>query len=138
MPHSGSPREGRASATSDGVNMQISRMQRILHGEPVPDKQWTVYYNDCSLLTRLMISIFGIRGCQRIDCDYIMAGTESGDMTMMIVCDGNNVRGLNVWTSQIEQIVCNWGMDEIITTAQNLIAKMLSSSQNDCNEEMYG
>jgi len=49
----------------------MSRIRRILFGEPKANKQWSVWYYDNSISSRILKFLFGIRGCYRIDADNI-------------------------------------------------------------------
>lgn len=115
----------------------MSRLRRILFGESAPTRQWTVYYDDRSVLTRILKLLFGMRGCNRIDCDYIVFGSNEVNLVLLIIKEGQTARGINIWMDQVDMFTCNWGMSEIIETAENLAASLLNAHTSSDMDDIY-
>lgn len=85
----------------------MSRIRRIIFGEPETKKQWTVWYYDNSISSRILKFLFGTRGCYRVDADNISYHMSATGFFLMYneEADGSDY----IWTLQIEKYKMNFG-----------------------------
>lgn len=85
----------------------MSRIRRIIFGEPETKKQWTVWYYDNSISSRILKFLFGTRGCYRVDADNISYHMSATGFFLMYneEADGSEY----IWTLQIEKYRMNFG-----------------------------
>jgi hypothetical protein len=129
----------------------MSRIRRIIFGEPETKKQWTVWYYDNSISSRILKFLFGTRGCYRVDADninYLMSAT--GFFLMYNEeADGSEY----IWTLQIEKYKMNFGYKqsqqememkyeelkkENITAYAEELAKVVPTNQIPTQGNMFG
>jgi len=104
-------------------------LHRLIHGEPVAEKHWTVYYYDMSWVSRILKTLFGLRGCYRFDCDDLyFRNFPSGFASMINKKEGT---GSFIWALQVEQYICNFGYNEIVRNVEQeaLDAMTLAAEQ---------
>jgi hypothetical protein len=105
----------------------MSRIRRILFGEPPANKQWTVWYYDNCISSKLLKVLFGTRGCYRVDCDHINFFIPA---TGFIVMHNSEKDGAEyVWTLQIEKYKMNFGYDDNIKTVQKKYEEMANDGK---------
>src|SRR5574343_479331 len=85
----------------------MSRIRRIIFGENENKKQWTVWYYDNSISSRILKFLFGTRGCYRVDADNINYHMSATGFFLMYneEVDGSEY----IWTLQIEKYKMNFG-----------------------------
>lgn len=115
----------------------MSRLRRILFGEKLATRQWTVYYDDRSFTTKVLKALFGLKGSHRIDCDYIVFGSNELALILLVIKEESGTRGINVWMDQVDMFTCNWGMSEIIETAENLAVSLLNAKASADADDIY-
>ena len=88
----------------------MSRIRRILFGEPDTKKQWTVWYYDNSISSRILKFLFGTRGCYRVDADNISYHMSATGFFLMYneEADGSEY----IWTLLIEKYRMNFGYEQ--------------------------
>lgn len=88
----------------------MHRIQRILFGEPETRKQWTIWYYDNSISSRILKFLFGTRGCYRIDADNISYHMSATGFFLMYNKDTDGSE--YIWTMQIEKYQMNFGYEQ--------------------------
>jgi hypothetical protein len=88
----------------------MHRIQRILFGEPETRKQWTIWYYDNSISSRILKFLFGTRGCYRTDADNISYHLSATGFFLMYNKDTDGSE--YVWTMQIEKYQMNFGYEQ--------------------------
>lgn len=88
----------------------MHRIQRILFGEPETRKQWTIWYYDNSISSRILKFLFGTRGCYRIDADNINYHMSATGFFLMYNKDTDGSE--YIWTMQIEKYQMNFGYEQ--------------------------
>lgn len=129
----------------------MSRMRRIIFGEPETKKQWTVWYYDNSISSRILKFLFGTRGCYRVDADNISYHMSATGFFLMYneEADGSEY----IWTLQIEKYKMNFGYKqsqqememkyeelkkENITAYAEELAKVVPTNQIPTQGNMFG
>ena len=129
----------------------MSRIRRIIFGEPETKKQWTVWYYDNSISSRILKFLFGTRGCYRVDADNISYHMSATGFFLMYneEADGSEY----IWTLQVEKYKMNFGykqsqqeMDmkyeelkkENITAYAEELAKVVPTNQIPTQGNMFG
>lgn len=129
----------------------MSRIKRILFGEPAPTKQWTIWYYDNSISSRILKFLFGTRGCYRVDADNISYHMSATGFFLMYneEADGSEY----IWTLQIEKYKMNFGYKqsqqememkyeelkkENITAYAEELAKVVPTNQIPTQGNMFG
>lgn len=100
----------------------MSRIRRILFGEPKANKQWSVWYYDNSISSRILKFLFGIRGCYRIDADNINFQRSLTGFFLIYNKDTNSSD--YVWTMQIEKYKMNFGYAESLHEMEQKFEEM--------------
>lgn len=129
----------------------MSRIRRIIFGEPETKKQWTVWYYDNSISSRILKFLFGTRGCYRVDADNINYHMSATGFFLMYneEADGSEY----IWTLQIEKYKMNFGYKqsqqememkyeelkkENITAYAEELAKVVPTNQIPTQGNMFG
>ena len=129
----------------------MSRIRRIIFGEPETKKQWTVWYYDNSISSRILKFLFGTRGCYRVDADNISYHMSATGFFLMYneEADGSEY----IWTLQIEKYRMNFGYEqsqhememkyeelkkENITAYAEELAKVVPTNQIPTQGNMFG
>lgn len=129
----------------------MSRIRRIIFGEPETKKQWTVWYYDNSISSRILKFLFGTRGCYRVDADNISYHMSATGFFLMYneEADGSEY----IWTLQIEKYRMNFGYKqsqqememkyeelkkENITAYAEELAKVVPTNQIPTQGNMFG
>lgn len=129
----------------------MSRIRRIIFGEPEAKKQWTVWYYDNSISSRILKFLFGTRGCYRVDADNISYHMSATGFFLMYneEADGSEY----IWTLQIEKYKMNFGYKqsqqememkyeelkkENITAYAEELAKVVPTNQIPTQGNMFG
>jgi len=129
----------------------MSRIRRIIFGEPETKKQWTVWYYDNSISSRILKFLFGTRGCYRVDADNINYHMSATGFFLMYneEVDGSEY----IWTLQIEKYKMNFGYKqsqqememkyeelkkENITAYAEELAKVVPTNQIPTQGNMFG
>ena len=129
----------------------MSRIRRILFGEPKANKQWSVWYYDNSISSRILKFLFGTRGCYRVDADNISYHMSATGFFLMYneEADGSEY----IWTLQIEKYKMNFGYKqsqqememkyeelkkENITAYAEELAKVVPTNQIPTQGNMFG
>jgi hypothetical protein len=129
----------------------MSRIRRIIFGEPETKKQWTVWYYDNSISSRILKFLFGTRGCYRVDADNISYHMSATGFFLMYneEADGSEY----IWTLQIEKYKMNFGYKqsqqememkyeelkkENITAYAEELAKVVPTNQIPTQGNMFG
>lgn len=129
----------------------MSRIRRIIFGEPETKKQWTVWYYDNSISSRILKFLFGSRGCYRVDADNISYHMSATGFFLMYneEADGSEY----IWTLQIEKYKMNFGYKqsqqememkyeelkkENITAYAEELAKVVPTNQIPTQGNMFG
>jgi len=129
----------------------MSRIRRIIFGEPETKKQWTVWYYDNSISSRILKFLFGTRGCYRVDADNISYHMSATGFFLMYneEADGSEY----IWTLQIEKYRMNFGYKqsqhememkyeelkkENITAYAEELAKVVPTNQIQTQGNMFG
>lgn len=129
----------------------MSRIRRIIFGEPETKKQWTVWYYDNSISSRILKFLFGTRGCYRVDADNISYHMSATGFFLMYneEADGSEY----IWTLQIEKYKMNFGYKqsqqememkyeelkkENITAYAEELAKVVPTNQIQTQGNMFG
>ena len=129
----------------------MSRIRRIIFGEPETKKQWTVWYYDNSISSRILKFLFGTRGCYRVDADNISYHMSATGFFLMYneEADGSEY----IWTLQIEKYRMNFGYKqsqhememkyeelkkESIATYTEELAKVVPTNQIPTQGNMFG
>lgn len=129
----------------------MSRIRRIIFGEPETKKQWTVWYYDNSISSRILKFLFGTRGCYRVDADNISYHMSATGFFLMYneEADGSEY----IWTLQIEKYKMNFGYKqsqqememkyeelkkENITAYAEELAKVVPTNQIPTQSNMFG
>ena len=129
----------------------MSRIRRIIFGEPETKKQWTVWYYDNSISSRILKFLFGTRGCYRVDADNISYHMSATGFFLMYneEVDGSEY----IWTLQIEKYKMNFGYKqsqqememkyeelkkENITAYAEELAKVVPTNQIPTQGNMFG
>ena len=129
----------------------MSRIRRIIFGEPETKKQWTVWYYDNSISSRILKFLFGTRGCYRVDADNISYHMSATGFFLMYneEADGSEY----IWTLQIEKYRMNFGYEqsqhememkyeelkkESIATYTEELAKVVPTNQIPTQGNMFG
>lgn len=110
---------------------------RLIYGEPIPNKAWTVFYYDHSISSRLLKFLFGLRGCYRIDCDDLGFKTFPSGFAVMV--DKENDSCGYIWIFQVEKYVCNFGYKEILKQVELHAETMMKNAmQAQFESQMQG
>lgn len=129
----------------------MSRIRRIIFGEPETKKQWTVWYYDNSISSRILKFLFGTRGCYRVDADNISYHMSATGFFLMYneEADGSEY----IWTLQVEKYKMNFGYKqsqqememkyeelkkENITAYAEELAKVVPTNQIPTQGNMFG
>ena len=129
----------------------MSRIRRILFGEHETKKQWTIWYYDNSISSRILKFLFGTRGCYRVDADNINYHMSATGFFLMYneEVDGSEY----IWTLQIEKYKMNFGYKqsqqememkyeelkkENITAYAEELAKVVPTNQIPTQGNMFG
>ena len=129
----------------------MSRIRRIIFGEPETKKQWTIWYYDNSISSRILKFLFGTRGCYRVDADNISYHMSATGFFLMYneEADGSEY----IWTLQIEKYKMNFGYKqsqqememkyeelkkENITAYAEELAKVVPTNQIPTQGNMFG
>ena len=129
----------------------MSRIRRIIFGEPETKKQWTVWYYDNSISSRILKFLFGTRGCYRVDADNISYHMSATGFFLMYneEADGSEY----IWALQVEKYKMNFGYKqsqqememkyeelkkENITAYAEELAKVVPTNQIPTQGNMFG
>lgn len=105
----------------------MHRLQRIMFGEPETKKQWTVWYYDNSITSKIAKFLFGTRGCYRKDADHINFLIPATGFIVMH--DENTDSAEYVWTLQIEKYQMNSGYAKNVEEVRKKYEQMTEDGQ---------
>ena len=106
-------------------------LSRLAHGEPAAEKRFTVYYWDSSWPSKVLKTLFGLRGCYRKDCDDFHFKWQPTGFGFAAMIDSNE-KGRYIWVNQVENYVINFDYKKIVDEVeQDTYAAMKKAAKNE-------